>query len=160
MVFQDEGIVKGVEEENYFFRVTEAIFVGWFTLEYIIRFIVSPRKVRLLKFEPTSSYLEISDWISHLVSQYYRPPWNTSILCLRIPQSLVFPILPWIHCQGCSNIPNSSHLENFQAIKTHHRFEDSGNNTEEQSQVCSPSTKQPCVHNFINPIIWKNQGAT
>ena len=32
-------------EENYFFRVTEAIFVGWFTLEYLIRFIVSPYKV-------------------------------------------------------------------------------------------------------------------
>ena len=37
----------GVEEETYFFRVTEAIFVGWFTLEYIIRFIVSPYKVNL-----------------------------------------------------------------------------------------------------------------
>ena len=33
-------------EENYFFRVTEAIFVGWFTLEYLIRFIVSPYKVK------------------------------------------------------------------------------------------------------------------
>lgn len=29
----------------YFFRVTEAVFVGWFTLEYTIRFMVSPRKV-------------------------------------------------------------------------------------------------------------------
>jgi hypothetical protein len=33
------------EDESYFFRVTEAIFVGWFTLEYIIRFLVAPDKV-------------------------------------------------------------------------------------------------------------------
>ena len=33
------------DEENYFFRVTEAIFVGWFTFEYLIRFIVAPHKV-------------------------------------------------------------------------------------------------------------------
>ena len=38
---------QGTDEENYFFRVTEAIFVGWFTLEYLIRFIVSPYKVGL-----------------------------------------------------------------------------------------------------------------
>ena len=34
-----------MEEEVYFFRVTEAVFVGWFTLEYTIRCLVSPRKV-------------------------------------------------------------------------------------------------------------------
>ena len=42
--FQSETI-NGVEEEVYFFRVTEAVFVGWFTLEYTIRFFVSPIKV-------------------------------------------------------------------------------------------------------------------
>ncbi len=36
------------EDESYFFRVTEAIFVGWFTLEYIIRFLVAPDKVKKL----------------------------------------------------------------------------------------------------------------
>ena len=25
------------EKENYFFRVAEAIFVGWFSLEYLVR---------------------------------------------------------------------------------------------------------------------------
>ena len=33
------------EVEWLFFRVAEAIFVGWFTLEYLIRFAVSPHKV-------------------------------------------------------------------------------------------------------------------
>ena len=37
-----------MEEENYFFRSTEAIFVGWFTLEFLIRFVVSPSKVYFL----------------------------------------------------------------------------------------------------------------
>ena len=44
LYFQSETI-NGVEEEVYFFRVTEAVFVGWFTLEYTIRFFVSPIKV-------------------------------------------------------------------------------------------------------------------
>ena len=46
LIFQEIS-EAGVEEENYFFRTTEAIFVGWFTLEYLIRFVVSPSKVRL-----------------------------------------------------------------------------------------------------------------
>ena len=39
------GIGQG--EEIHFFRVTEAIFVGWFTFEYLIRYAVSPYKVNL-----------------------------------------------------------------------------------------------------------------
>ena len=38
----------GQGEEITFFRVTEAIFVGWFTFEYLIRFTVSPNKVNLI----------------------------------------------------------------------------------------------------------------
>jgi len=60
--FQDHGVsAQGVEEENYFFRVTEAIFVGWFTLEYLIRFIVSP-----YKFEFIISFLNIIDLLGIL----------------------------------------------------------------------------------------------
>ena len=51
LIFQDTGVERqGADEENYFFRVTEAIFVGWFTLEYLVRFIVSPYKVGLRCF--------------------------------------------------------------------------------------------------------------
>ena len=34
------------EDEWLFFRVAEAIFVGWFTIEYLVRFVVAPQKVR------------------------------------------------------------------------------------------------------------------
>ena len=44
-VLQEDTDTEG-EEENLFLKITEAIFVGWFTLEYLIRFAVSPHKVR------------------------------------------------------------------------------------------------------------------
>ena len=31
-------------EEAYFFEVAEAVFVGWFSFEYIIRFVAAPQK--------------------------------------------------------------------------------------------------------------------
>ena len=45
MVVQEDTDTEG-EEENLFLKITEAIFVGWFTLEYLIRFAVSPHKVK------------------------------------------------------------------------------------------------------------------
>ena len=41
---QEDTDTEG-EEENMFLKITEAIFVGWFTLEYLIRLVVSPHKV-------------------------------------------------------------------------------------------------------------------
>ena len=32
------------EDELLFFRVAEGIFVGWFTLEYLVRYVVAPQK--------------------------------------------------------------------------------------------------------------------
>jgi len=59
--FQDEKI-SGVEDvETYFFRVTEAVFVGWFTLEYTVRFLVSP-----IKSEFLISFLNIIDLLGIL----------------------------------------------------------------------------------------------
>ena len=43
-MFGEDTDTEG-EEENLFLKITEAIFVGWFTLEYLIRFVVSPHKV-------------------------------------------------------------------------------------------------------------------
>ena len=33
-------------EEEYFFEIAEAVFVGWFTFEYVIRFLAAPEKLR------------------------------------------------------------------------------------------------------------------
>ena len=33
-------------EEEYFFEVAEAVFVGWFTFEYVIRFVAAPQKLK------------------------------------------------------------------------------------------------------------------
>ena len=32
------------EEDNNFFEVAEAVFVGWFSFEYVIRFVAAPQK--------------------------------------------------------------------------------------------------------------------
>ncbi len=37
-------------EEEYFFEVAEAVFVCWFTFEYVIRFIAAPQKLRFNPF--------------------------------------------------------------------------------------------------------------
>jgi len=57
----EETTENGTEEENYFFRVTEAIFVGWFTLEFLIRFVVSPSK-----FEFILSFMNVIDLLGIL----------------------------------------------------------------------------------------------
>ena len=40
-----KSIVNVFSEEEYFFEIAEAVFVGWFTFEYVIRFIAAPRKM-------------------------------------------------------------------------------------------------------------------
>lgn len=40
-----KSIVNIFSEEEYFFEIAEAVFVGWFTFEYVIRFIAAPRKM-------------------------------------------------------------------------------------------------------------------
>ena len=39
-----EAIILTGEED--FFEIAEAVFVGWFTFEYVIRFIAAPQKIR------------------------------------------------------------------------------------------------------------------
>ena len=46
MIIPQENTGNNNEEETYILQMTEAIFVGWFTLEYMVRFAVSPHKVR------------------------------------------------------------------------------------------------------------------
>ena len=40
------GMSMGDQEEHFVFGIAEAIFVGWFTFEYIIRYIAAPQKCR------------------------------------------------------------------------------------------------------------------
>ncbi|XP_023324508.1 uncharacterized protein LOC111698406 [Eurytemora carolleeae] len=40
---------RGVVQEEYFFEVAEAVFVGWFTFEYVVRFIAAPKKIKFIK---------------------------------------------------------------------------------------------------------------
>ena len=37
-------VVSMFSEEENFFEIAEAVFVGWFTFEYVVRFIAAPRK--------------------------------------------------------------------------------------------------------------------
>ncbi|XP_023326887.1 potassium voltage-gated channel protein Shab [Eurytemora carolleeae] len=46
--FQQKDL-SGIAQEEYFFEVAEAVFVGWFTFEYVIRFIAAPHKIKFLK---------------------------------------------------------------------------------------------------------------
>ena len=125
----------GVEEENYFFRSTEAIFVGWFTLEFLIRFVVSPSKVDHFIHFITKLKFSVLVRIYSLIFKYNRPPWDPPVLCLTDPQPAVLTILSGVHRQGCPNIQNSQDPQDFQAVETHHWSEDPGDHTEEQPQV-------------------------
>jgi len=40
---------NGIVQEEDFFEIAEAVFVGWFTFEYVIRFIAAPHKLRFIK---------------------------------------------------------------------------------------------------------------
>ena len=46
LLFQLTKFLPGEED---FFEIAEAVFVGWFTFEYVIRFIAAPYKIRFIK---------------------------------------------------------------------------------------------------------------
>jgi len=46
--FQQKDANGIIQEEN-FFEIAEAVFVGWFTFEYVVRFIAAPRKSQFIK---------------------------------------------------------------------------------------------------------------
>jgi len=47
--FQPQEGSDEISREEYFFEVAEAVFVGWFSFEYVIRFIAAPRKWAFVK---------------------------------------------------------------------------------------------------------------
>ena len=40
----DLWLMPALAEEEYFFEIAEAVFVGWFSFEYVVRFIAAPHK--------------------------------------------------------------------------------------------------------------------
>jgi len=47
--FQVKDEEGNISQEEYFFEVAEAVFVGWFSFEYVIRFVAAPQKVQFVK---------------------------------------------------------------------------------------------------------------
>ena len=59
------------EDELLFFRVAEGIFVGYFTLEYLIRYLVSPQKADFFYITATFSQSNILDLLHNFFPQYH-----------------------------------------------------------------------------------------
>jgi len=47
--FQVKDEEGKISQEEYFFEVAEAVFVGWFSFEYVIRFVAAPQKTQFVK---------------------------------------------------------------------------------------------------------------
>jgi len=47
--FQLKSATGEISQEEYFFEVAEAVFVGWFSFEYVVRFIAAPHKSKFVK---------------------------------------------------------------------------------------------------------------
>ena len=45
-VYSTNYLSVAFSEEDNFFEIAEAVFVGWFTFEYVIRFIAAPHKLK------------------------------------------------------------------------------------------------------------------
>ena len=61
------------EDELLFFRVAEGIFVGWFTLEYLVRYMVAPQKADIILI-----YLLLPDNLTKFAVflHYFLPQYN------------------------------------------------------------------------------------
>ena len=82
----DQVKTENNEDELLFFRVAEGIFVCWFTLEYLVRYLVAPHKAETFTVQTSSqtynfrsSSLFLS-WILSIFSVFYR---STSPSCWR-----------------------------------------------------------------------------
>ena len=51
------------EKENYFFRVAEAIFVGWFSLEYTVRIELSNSDIDMQRYLQYLEKVPSSGWL-------------------------------------------------------------------------------------------------
>merc|ERR550532_2016511 len=47
--FQEKTDTGEISREEYFFEIAEAVFVGWFSFEYVVRFIAAPHKSKFVK---------------------------------------------------------------------------------------------------------------
>ena len=123
------------DEDNLFLRITEAIFVGWFTLEYLIRFAVSPHKVSYPATLDDPPSLTIPGGVPPLLAQHHRRSRHPPLLHVPAPQQTLLRVLSGVHRQGGSDLQNPQNTPDIQTFSTHHRPQNSGLHSKKQSTV-------------------------
>ena len=102
-------------EESDFFQMAETTFVVWFTLEYIIRFVVSPKKVESTFWQ----YWPLPVGLRLRLPERDRPPWDPPLLLLLDPQPPQWEF-PRPSRQGGPNLSHPQDPKDFQALQTHY----------------------------------------
>ena len=112
-------------EEEYFFEVAEAVFVGWFSFEYVIRFVAAPQKVQWVS-QPMRAQCHghpgrpLVGWRRHKTRVYQisvktwpQPPdiWSAEVLTFKHLTFKSYPNMKIYHSLNClRSFLSSGHL--------------------------------------------------